>query len=198
MPLTTLITEHALFRPALAALVVLSFGVYSVLNKPSDKAIVLTTRFDERIPFLPAFSVPYLLYLPYLFFITIYGIIESPYYLQIVASALVIQLAAGVIYYFQQTHMPRPVVKERGVFNRLTRFIYSYDQPYCTFPSLHVAYSVFCAFWSLVLFPQVAPLFLLLSASIIASTVFIKQHAVVDVLAGMFLTALSLGLVLGF
>lgn len=189
------ITESVIFRPALAASVVFSFGMYSVMNKPDARALVLMTRFDDRIPFLPAFSVPYLLFLPYLFFITVYGIMESPFYPQIVASALIIQMAAAIVYYVQQTHVPRPEVNKNGLFDRLTRFIYSYDQPYCTFPSLHVAYSVYAAYWSLFLFPHLAPAFFVLSAAIILSTMFIKQHAIADVFAGLVLTSLSLYLI---
>lgn len=190
------LTEHFLFRPVLAALIVLSFSIYSVLNKKDDRAAVLMTKLDHKIPFLPIFSVPYLLFLPYLFFITVYGILVSPHFVQIAASALSIQLAAALVYYTQQTHVPRPVIEKRNLFTRLTAFIYSYDQPYCAFPSLHVAYSVYCAYWSVFLFPLLAPAFAVLSAAIIASTLFIKQHAIADVFAGLVLTSMSLALVI--
>ena len=190
-----IISDHTAFRAALATLVVFCFGIYQRLNDPDPKAMVLMTRFDDRIPFVPAFSVPYLLYLPYLLFVAVYGIVASPYYPQIAASMLAVQLIAAVIYSAKQSYVPRPNLVIDGVFSRLTAFIYRHDRPYCAFPSLHVAYSLLCAYWSTLLFPSLAPLFIVLTASIIASTLFIKQHALADVAAGASLTALCLLLI---
>jgi len=187
-------TNHALLRPALAVLTVLGFCIYLLLNRRDERASILTTRLDDKIPFWPAFSIPYLLFLPYLLFITIYGVMASDHYAHIAASALAIQLAAALVYYLHQTHMPRPVVPRLGLFNRLTTFIYSHDEPYCAFPSLHVAYSVYCAYWSAFLFPYAAPALFVLTAAIIASTMFLKQHAIADVLGGLLLASLSLRL----
>jgi len=195
MPDPLLIAEHQLTRTALAVLVVLSFSIYQKLNERAGGADVLMTGLDRKIPFLPAFSVPYLLFIPYLFFITIYGIVVSPYYAEIAASALAIQLIAAVIYWRQQTHVPRPPVTEKDVFSRLTAYIYGYDRPYCAFPSLHVAYSVFCAYWSFFLFPALAPFCVVLTAAIVASTLFIKQHVIADVFAGVALTLLTLAII---
>lgn len=184
--------DSFLIRTMLATLVLLSFGIYQSLNVRRERVSVLSTGLDEKIPLLPAFSVPYLLYFPYLFFVVVYGILQSPQFMQIAASAVAVQLAAAAVYRFHQTHVPRPPVPGNTVFCRLTAFIYRFDPPYCTFPSLHVAYSLLCAYWARALFPGLAPLFMGLTAVIIASTVFLKQHVVADVVGGAAVAVLSI------
>jgi len=182
-------------RAVLAVLVLLSFGIYSRLNGQEQQPAVLMTRLDDVIPFWPAFSLPYLLYFPFLFFIVVYGIMETPYFAQIAATTLAVQLIAAVVYGLRQTYVPRPAVTGRGIFSRLTALVYRVDRPYCTFPSLHVAYSVLCGYWAAVMFPQLLPFFVLFAASIVLSTMFIKQHALADVLAGASVAVLCLAIV---
>jgi membrane-associated phospholipid phosphatase len=79
----------------------------------------------------------------------------------------------------------------------MTASLYQHDLPYCALPSLHVAYSVYCAYWSAHLFPAAAPFFIAFSALIIVSTLFVKQHVLADVAGGMTVAALSLA-VMGF
>lgn len=191
------IFDEQVFRIAIAAVVLSSFGIYSAANDPRiGRATVLAGPLDDRIPFLPAFSVPYLVYLPYLFFIIGYGIIVSPWWANIAASALAVQLAAAAVYRLHQTSMPRPVIKGTDIFSRLTAFIYAHDAPYSCFPSLHVAYSLLCLYWSAFLFPVAFPAFAAFSLLVVLSTVFIKQHALADVFAGALVAVLTL-LILG-
>ncbi len=184
------------FRAVLAALVIFSLSIYSQINRRDPgRYSVLTTRLDERIPFVPAFSVPYLIYIPYLFFIVGYGILFSRYYAQIAASTLAVQLAAAAVYHIHQTHVPRPQVNGRDPFSRLTAFIYSFDRPYCAYPSLHVAYSLLCCYWASLLFPALTAAFVVLTVFIIASTLFLKQHVIADVVSGLLLTVMSLSII---
>jgi len=180
------------FRMVLVTIVLFSFGIYSLLNKQTAKIHVLTGRYDDKIPFWPAASLPYLLYFPYLFFMVTYGIIKTPYFAQIAGAALMVQLVAAFVFARHQTHVPRPKLEVNGFFPRLTDFIYRHDKPFCTFPSLHVAYSTLCASWSVVLFPTLAPVFIILSSSVIAATLFLKQHAIADVIGGLSVAAAGL------
>jgi len=183
------------FRVVLVFLVCASFGIYSRLNRRDKHADVLVTWLDRQINLKPVFSVPYLLYFPYLFFVTGYGIIVSPYFANIAASTLAVQLVAAAIYYLNQTHVPRPPVPGKDIFSRLTKFIYRFDEPYCAFPSLHVAYSVLCGYWAYVIFgPVTAGLSIALTVAIVFSTLFLKQHVIADVIAGAFVAVLSVAL----
>ncbi|MFA6604293.1 MAG: phosphatase PAP2 family protein [Patescibacteria group bacterium] len=192
MPIFDAVVANIWFRFLLVLMVFLSFGLYGLLNRPRKQIHLLITKFDGRIPFLPAFSIPYLLYFPYLFLIVGYGIMKTPYYLAIAASALAIQTAAAMIYLYCQTHVPRPDRIGRGIFSRLTSFIYWFDQPYNTFPSLHVAYSVFCAYWAWIILPGAFPVLVSLTVAIVFSTLFLKQHIIADVMSGILVASVSL------
>ena len=186
------ITDSTGGRIAITAIVLASFGIYKKLNERSSPGAVLMTRLDRAIPFVPAFSVPYLLYIPYLFGIVGYGILATPYYAEIAASALAVQLAAAAIYRIHATSVPRPAVTGNDLFSRLTKFIYRNDRPNCAFPSLHVAYAVLCGYWAAVMLPALLPAVAVFSAAVILSTVFLKQHAVIDAFGGASVAVLSL------
>jgi membrane-associated phospholipid phosphatase len=183
------------FRAALAAGTLWSFTIYKKMNERAPEGDVLMTRLDDAIPFLPVFSVPYLLFLPYVMWLVVYGIVATPFYAQIAASAVAVQLAGAVVYRIHQTHVPRPKVVGADVFSRLTRFVYAHDRPYCNYPSFHVAYSVLCAYWTAIIFPVLLVPAAVFSLSIVLSTMFIKQHAMIDVVGGVTLASLCLLLV---
>lgn len=80
---------------------------------------------------------------------------------------------------------PRPPLEVAGVFDQLLAWEYGSDGPRCTFPSLHVSYA-----WTLWLAHRGRSrswaLGLLASAIAVSlATVFLKQHFIVDVPAGM-------------
>jgi membrane-associated phospholipid phosphatase len=184
MPLINAIIDSFGFRIALVAIVFSSFFIYKGLNTRTTSGRVLMTKFDHAIPFLPVFVIPYILYLPFLFGLVSYGILATPHFAEIAASVLALQLAAALVYHLYETHVPRPTLTGNDVFTRLTAFIYRNDNPFCAFPSLHVAYAILCGYWMMVLFPAFALLIVMFSLAIIASTMLIKQHALVDVLGG--------------
>lgn len=179
-------------RLAALAVVFAAFGAYHLLNVRRFPLHDFAIPFDWSIPIIPAFSVPYLLYLPYLFFTVTYGIIATQEWKRIAASVLVVQLAACAVYLLYQTHVPRPAVPDDVLFGRLLRFIYAYDQPYNTFPSLHVAQSLVCLYWWRRLDVRWFPAAGTLTVLILLSTVFLKQHVVVDVGAGAALAMAAL------
>ena len=69
-------------RITLLCVVLLSFGLYLTLNDAKKfGGDVLTSGLDRVIPFMPAFSIPYLLYLPFLLWLVTYGILFTPFLL---------------------------------------------------------------------------------------------------------------------
>lgn len=178
-------------RAVTASVVVASFSLYHLANvRPGTR--VLMTRLDRAIPFVPAFSVPYVLYFPFLFGTVLYGILVAPQWRAVAIATVIMQVIASCIYFFFQTHVPRPEVRQGGMFEALTRYVYAHDRPYNCFPSLHVAHSAGCLYWTAAFFPAYAVPFAALALAIVLSTMFIKQHAVVDVAGGLALTAAAL------
>lgn len=179
-------------RLALLAAVFAAFGAYHLLNLPRYPLHDLAVPLDWAIPLIPAFSVPYLLYLPYLFFTAIYGIMATAEWKRVAVSMLIVQAVACVTYYFYQTHVPRPSVPDTALFGGLLRFIYAHDQPFNTFPSLHTAQSIICLYWWRVLDVRRFPVAGTLTVMIVLSTVLLKQHVLSDVGAGAVLAMAAL------
>lgn len=148
---------------------------------------------DRFIPFIPAWGWVYLLlWLVYLFGAAGWYIYEHRSdWIQIRRlwfAALFMQFGAWTIHYFFPTYMPRPPIPEQTSDPHLWLIhrIYSTDPPTHALPSLHVA-SVTVASWFFTLRGGLARRLLAWSmVSVIAlSTLFTKQHGVLDVFAGL-------------
>src|SRR5512141_1983103 len=93
----------AVARLASLAVVFAAFGAYHLLNVRRVPLHDLAVPFDWLIPLIPAFSIPYLLYLPYLFFTVTYGILMTAEWKRVAVSVLIAQTVASVIYVVYQT-----------------------------------------------------------------------------------------------
>lgn len=169
-----------------------SFAAYHLFNRPDDELLIMVTRFDAATPFVPAFSVPYLLYLPFVVFTLVYGVAKTPFWRQVGTSFLLNQCMALAMYALYQSHVPRPELAGDGAFMRLVAFIYATDKPYNTFPSLHVAHSLVCLFWWHLLLPRYRAPAAFLVGAIIMSTLVLKQHVIVDVVGAFALATVSI------
>lgn len=113
--------------------------LYTLLNTDAREAVILSTTIDEWIPFVPAFILPYILWyafiLGYLFYFW-YKDVQT--FLKTLVIIVIGELVCFVIYFYFQTTVPRPDVAGDGLFVDLVRMIYSHDQPYNAFPSIHV------------------------------------------------------------
>ena len=158
-----------------------------------DKCYVLHSRLDDFIPFCEFFVIPYVLWYGLIAFSLLYFMfynIESFKKLQI--YIIITQIAAMVIYIaFPNMQDLRPEVFERdNFFTHLVDILYSIDTDTNVFPSLHVAYSIAIAsVWSKEKSASIwFRFFIVVFAVIIClSTVFIKQHSVLDGFAALIL-----------
>lgn len=160
--------------------------LYALQNHPKPRLYVLVTPLDEATPFLPGFSVFYLLWYPFLF-ITLYAILQknnTEYYRTLTAMCIGMIVSNGFFLLFQ-THVPRPEVTGEGIFNALVRLTYAGDQPYNGFPSIHVLTCYLAILGSRVLTRPRRNLVFIISFLIILSTLFVKQHVLADVGAGI-------------
>ena len=144
---------------------------------------------DDYIPFLEIFVIPYLVWFAFLVFQHLYGLLyDIDNFKWLMRYILITYMSAVVIYFFYPNCQElRPQVFARD--NILTRFMagfYQFDTNTNVCPSIHVMGSL--AVWSAS--RQAKPLqkplwrvvFAVIALSICASTVFLKQHSVLDVL----------------
>ncbi|MGG2094715.1 phosphatase PAP2 family protein [Bacillus sp. S13(2024)] len=169
-------------------LLVLVSPLYSALNHSTVDAVNVTTKIDEWIPFTKEFIVPYLLWFPYLYGALIYYCFaDRKLYYVTLSSILLGNLTSFSIYYMWQTTITRPEVIGNDVFANLVRYIYSIDQPVNCFPSIHVLTTFVIMItahkrkkqnkWEYGILTFIGVL-------IILSTLFTKQHAFMDAVAG--------------
>lgn len=151
---------------------------------------------DDYIPFIEFFVVPYLLWFLfitagsfYLFFTDKKGFLRMAAFLIIGMTAfLIICTVYPNGLNLRPTEFPR-----ENIFVDLVRYVYSIDTPTNVLPSMHVFNSIGLCIGltrtdSLRNRPGIRLGIQIFTLSIILSTVFLKQHSVTDVIAGLVLS----------
>lgn len=150
---------------------------------------VIHTAVDDYIPFIEIFIIPYLLWFAYVAVAVVYFFFHNvqDYYKLccFLFVGMTIFLVISTIY--PNGHYLRPRVFERdNIFTSVVQWLYATDTPTNLFPSIHVYNSLgvhIAVSHSEQLRKKkwVQRGSFLLMASIIASTMFLKQHSVFDV-----------------
>ncbi len=164
---------------------------YELLNNGDRGARSLITSFDQHIPFIEAFIIPYVFWYLFIFGMLFYFFIyDRSLYFKTLLSLTIGMVICYVIYYFFQTTVPRPAIEGSGVLTNVIRYIYSADEPFNCFPSIHVLSSylmVIAIRYCKTKTPVRIFAVNIAGYLIILSTLFIKQHVVLDAFAGILL-----------
>lgn len=174
------------YLPMLWILVIPVLNIfYAVLNQAHMPVYSLMTDLDAQIPFVPMFIIPYLIWYPFIIIVLFMLCIRerSVYYRTLLTQCLGL-VACYIIFYLFQTTVERPTTMGTGIFEGLVNLVYSTDNPYNCFPSIHVLTSYLmikgataCAFY-----PNWERTAVKVCAwMIIASTLFVKQHVLLDI-----------------
>lgn len=171
----------------LLAAIVLGYVVFSATYLPINifsvgrEAHTLFLPGEERLPFLPIFE--YLYVLSYFVGVLLYFTIRDEERLRRLLRAFGLSLAvAYATYLLYPVYFERPHLDVTSLHTWLLSIEYM-DKPYNHFPSLHVTLS-----WLAVHASQVSRrqrlLLSLIATGISISTIFVKQHYIVDVVYG--------------
>lgn len=154
----------------------------------------IQSKMDDWIPFVPIFVVPYF---AWFFFIVITGIIlfkRSKLDLRKTYLSVNLCMLIGLIAFllFPNYQTLRPEVYGDDIFSQWVRLLQMGDTPSNVCPSLHVAISIslYTGITHSTCFEKRKGIHFftwILTNLIILSTVFIKQHSVVDVAFGILL-----------
>jgi membrane-associated phospholipid phosphatase len=175
-------------------LLISSFALYPIINGNPNNAVnsnIIKFWIDDYIPLIPVFSVPYIAYIPFLLITSIYFIFFTQKFRSMSLSLAFCQIVASLFFVFYQTTVSRPDIFSTDIFSRLVLFIYSKDQPYNCFPSLHVALSTISGLFWIQRFPRISWFIGFFVFLISLSTIFVKQHYTPDILGGFILAILS-------
>jgi membrane-associated phospholipid phosphatase len=168
--------------------------LYHWVNQPRGNIYSLMTTLDLVIPFVRFFVVPYSIWIFYIYICLIYFFIKDikVYYRTLLIYSICVIICCFIYSVFQTT-VPRPFLTEDDIFTRITLFVYNRDLPFNCFPSIH-CFSCYLVIKSLYKshFRNRLNQTLIYSMStlIMVSTLFVKQHVILDVIAGILLVEL--------
>ncbi|WP_276355256.1 phosphatase PAP2 family protein [Cohnella caldifontis] len=160
-------------------------------TRPTADVYSLVTDFDRATPFIKYFALPYSVWIFYIYACLVYFFKKDVnLYYKGLAIYTICALTCYLVYMVFQTTVPRPEITGGDPFSLLMNFIYERDRPFNCFPSIHCfsSYMVmrllwgssFKNRWNMILITG-------MSSTIILSTLFIKQHVILDALAGVLL-----------
>lgn len=176
-------------------------GMFALLEGRTDVRVhILYSKIDSYIPFCEYFVIPYFLWFFYIAATVFYFMFRNKnkgnYYAYITHLGIGMTLFLLVSLVFPNGHALRPIYIARdNVFTRMVEFLYSIDTPTNIFPSIHVFNSV-AAHMAILNCDELRKrkwipfLSLILTVTIILSTMFLKQHTVIDVLAALILNCI--------
>ncbi|WP_278427981.1 phosphatase PAP2 family protein, partial [Clostridium cochlearium] len=163
---------------------------YALLNNNNRGVFQLVTSIDNTIPFIKEFIIPYILWYPFIALSLLFICLKDlkVYYRTLITLNLCL-LSCYLIYYFFQTTVPRPAIYGNDIFSFLTLLVYKFDKPFNCFPSIHVvtSYLMIKGINSIDCSKKIRHLVIFMSILIIVSTLFIKQHVILDVISAILL-----------
>nr|WP_204616248.1 phosphatase PAP2 family protein [Desulforadius tongensis] len=172
---------------------------YALLNNSARGAHSMITEIDKAIPFLKIFILPYIIWYPFIFFTLFYLCLrDKKIYFHTLAALNLGLIICYIIYYTYQTTVPRPEVAGKDLLALLVMYIYSSDQPFNCFPSIHCLTSFLMIKGinnSTVKNTFNTTIISFTAAVIILSTLFVKQHVILDVISAILLGDLVFRLV---
>lgn len=162
---------------------------YGTRLLPTPPPHVLTTRLDAAIPLVPVWITVYLLVFVDWFACILEILSERrAHALRFTAAYVISMLISGAVFLLFPCTMARPEVPGSDLFSALLRLIYQIDSPTHLFPSLHVMVTYLC--WRGCMgcrklpkwFP---PLQFGILVCVCLSILFVKQHVLADIPAGI-------------
>lgn len=149
---------------------------------------------DYRLPYLPGFIIPYLLWFPFWVGTLVYGLVCEPKLFRRTMHFFMLTFTAAVFVFwlFPTTTGLRPEDPGSGPCALLVRFVYWIDADANVCPSEHIVglFAVLFAVWDSKRLskPGIKLAAVLVALIIAASTVLVKQHAVLDLAAAVVLS----------
>lgn len=164
---------------------------FSYIENRDVHHYIIHTAIDDQIPFCEYFVIPYLLWFVFVAATGLYFLFFhqtwKEYYQFALTLGIGMTLFLIISLFFPNGQDLRPALTGDNVFLRIVKFIYQTDTPTNVLPSIHVFNSLTCC--GAILKNQrkdfkksMDILTLILTILIIMSTMFLKQHSVVDVM----------------
>ena len=179
--------RHTLVIPTYGILYLLAF---QYVEHRTVRPHIIHMKVDDYIPFCEYFIIPY-----YLWFIFIAVTVLSLHFINYDKKEywkLVLSLGIGMTLFiiisliFPNGQELRPSLSGDGIFIEMVRYLYKIDTPTNVFPSIHVFNTIACCIAVFrhrgFHFRRLVPAAIgILGTLIVLSTIFLKQHTLLDV-----------------
>ena len=185
----SIIKKHSLLIPVAVYGIIYMTWFALLEEKVQVPTHTIHSVIDNYIPFVEFFVVPYFLWFGFVAFFGIYFYLKDKDDFKKLVINLIFGMTAFLIIstLFPNGHNLRPEVFPRdNIFTDMVRHLYTMDTPTNILPSIHV-YNTLCIHYAV----KNSELFKgkklwrgitsIIAWSIIASTVFLKQHSIIDV-----------------
>ena len=154
---------------------------------------------DGGIPYVPVFVVFYIgAFIQWIVYYTHLALEDTALSWRLFASHVLALSVCAICFFVLPFTIERPPIEDGGAVGWLLGIVYAVDPPTRLFPSLHCLVSYLCTRRTLTLKttkPLVKAGSVVFTALVCLSTVFIRQHYAVDVVAGIALAEVSFQLV---
>jgi membrane-associated phospholipid phosphatase len=167
--------------------------LYFPINQEVMGGRLLKSSLDKYVPFLPVFVYPYLFALFWWSACSIWAFskMDQRRLITFIVAVIISSLTAYLIYIFFPTHVIRPEFENNGLSRILLGYVYEFDRPYNTFPSGHTYFTtlifLFWQEWK----PGQKTLWAIITVTILASTLFVHQHYIIDLIGGIGLAGIA-------
>ncbi len=156
---------------------------------PAGGFHIIHTAIDDMIPVVEVFIIPYALWLPYL----VAGMIAIAIHSRPISRKTSYMLMAGMtlfiiisLAYPNALELRAAIPDRQNIFMDLINYLHQIDTPTDVLPSLHVYDAIVVAAGIHLTFKDKKALLIasdVLTILIVLSTVFIKQHSIIDVIS---------------
>lgn len=180
------------------AMIIAGASVYFVTKLVTDggKHYDISLPIDHQIPFISAFIVIYIL--SYVQWVGGYLTVareEENFALRAMSAEIIAKIICLAIFLILPTAMARPEVLGNDIFGRLTKLIYTMDTPTNLFPSIHCLESwiIFRTSFGLKRVGRwIIPVYAVFAILVFITVLFVRQHLILDIPAGIIVGEISL------
>jgi len=156
----------------------------------------LSTDLDYLIPLCPVFVFPYIFaYIQWIIGYVKIAQVGKIFCYQFYFAEILSKLVTCICFILLPTTINRPLVNGCGITSAILSFIYANDAPINLFPSIHCLESWICV-RSCLNSPYFSKLYKIsmsiMTALVFLSTVFIKQHVIIDIFGAVVIFEISL------
>jgi membrane-associated phospholipid phosphatase len=167
--------------------------LYFPVNQLTQHGTQLSLPIDANIPLYPPAIVPYLigaaLFVVFPVLAALY--IKRGEFEAYAISILTATIISYLVYLTFPTFVTRPEITYNDIFSRAIIVLYQADKSFNAAPSGHTFYSVLACLYICRWLPKYKIIWIIIAAVIIASTLFTRQHYILDVICGLALGILA-------